>query len=115
MEPQGTVTSNGEDAYIEGTLEVDGAVRFDGTLTSSAIVPNTSDTYDVGSDTVRYNDLFLKTGAVHLGTSSADEAYLLYQTASNSLVINSAFGASSIVNQTDTFTTSKTQLALTII
>lgn len=27
------VTLNGEDAYIEGTLEVDGAVRFDGVVT----------------------------------------------------------------------------------
>jgi len=32
------VTQNGEDAYIEGTLEVDGAVTFDGTLTGAGNV-----------------------------------------------------------------------------
>lgn len=31
-----SVTLNGEDAYIEGTLEVDGAARFDGALTATS-------------------------------------------------------------------------------
>lgn len=32
------VTQNGEDAYIEGTFEVDGAVQLDGTLTTNSTV-----------------------------------------------------------------------------
>lgn len=36
-----SVTQNGEDAYIEGTFEVDGAARFDGqvTFTTYPIIP----------------------------------------------------------------------------
>lgn len=37
-----TVTQDGEDAYIEGTLEVDGAVRLDSTLTLSGVPTFTS-------------------------------------------------------------------------
>lgn len=37
-----TVTLNGEDAYVEGTLEVDGAARLDGALTMTGLFLPTS-------------------------------------------------------------------------
>jgi hypothetical protein len=47
-----TLTLNGEDAYVEGTLEVDGAVQFDGVFTnavSSATVANFNRTTNDGT------------------------------------------------------------------
>lgn len=51
-----TITLNGEDAYIEGTFEVDGASRFDGalTLTADATLNAQSDLRLADSDSSNY-------------------------------------------------------------
>jgi hypothetical protein len=38
-----TTTMNGEDAYVEGTFEVDGAARFDGAITAASTLTVTGD------------------------------------------------------------------------
>lgn len=48
------VTQNGEDAYIEGTLEVDGAARFDGALTLGGAITQSAD-LTVSSDSTGGN------------------------------------------------------------
>src|SRR5690606_22119131 len=47
------VTLNGEDAYIEGTLEVDGASRFDGAVTATGAVTlgDNGDSVTINSNT----------------------------------------------------------------
>lgn len=42
------VALDGEDAYIEGTLEVDGAARFDGVVTLTSTLIRTGQEYQVG-------------------------------------------------------------------
>ncbi|MFA5132880.1 MAG: hypothetical protein WC444_06165 [Candidatus Paceibacterota bacterium] len=57
------VTLDGEDVYIEGTLEVDGVARFDSGVTS-ALVPAVTDGGALGSGTLMWSDLYLASGGV---------------------------------------------------
>ena len=78
-----TVTLNGEDVYIEGTLEVDGAVRFDSTLeVNNTITLKSNDTIknDTASTTIMSGILQL-TGDLDVnGTASSSIAGDLYVT-----------------------------------
>jgi excisionase family DNA binding protein len=47
--------------------------------------PNANDTYDLGSDSLRWRDLYLGGETLHLGTSTTDEATFGYNTATNIL------------------------------
>ncbi|KKT98942.1 MAG: hypothetical protein UX02_C0010G0001, partial [Candidatus Moranbacteria bacterium GW2011_GWC1_45_18] len=47
------------------------------------ILPDADDTYDLGSDTARWANLWLGADTLHLGTSSADEAWMSYDTTNN--------------------------------
>jgi len=89
----------GESAYIEGGLEVDGSSRFDGafqvngnatfngtvtlgnatsdTVTftgyvGSDILPSTDDTYDLGSSSLRWQDIYLGPASLHVYCSAAE-------------------------------------------
>src|SRR3989344_3722916 len=50
--------------------------------------PGTNDTYDLGSNTLRWQDLYLGPGSLHIGTSTSDEYVLSYDTALNLLGFN---------------------------
>lgn len=57
------VTLDGEDAYIEGTIEVDGVARFDSGVTG-ALLPAVTDGGALGSGTLMWSDLYLASGGV---------------------------------------------------
>lgn len=61
-------TLNGEDAYIEGLLEVDGAAYLDGGLTfGTALIPSAADTLNIGSTAAEIANLYLGDSAVIYG------------------------------------------------
>ncbi|MFA4879991.1 MAG: hypothetical protein WC650_00005, partial [Candidatus Doudnabacteria bacterium] len=79
-----------DDLYIEGDLEVDGAAWFDGSVTVAGnmtltghLIPGANDTYDLGSTTARWRDLYLGAETLHIGTSLTDEGAISYDTTGN--------------------------------
>lgn len=63
-----SVTQDGEDAYIEGTLEVDGAVRFDGAVTQNSDFSVASDSAGGNAGARNTVQGLFKLKAVALGT-----------------------------------------------
>src|SRR3989344_3023447 len=55
---------------------------------AGSIGPNSNDTYDLGSDSLRWQDLYLGPGSIHLGTSTSDEYVMAYDTTNNRLGFN---------------------------
>lgn len=51
------------------------------------VLPSTDDTYDLGSNLMRWQDIYLGPSTVHIGTSTADEGQLAYNTTTNVLDI----------------------------
>ncbi|MBP9702489.1 tail fiber domain-containing protein [Candidatus Woesebacteria bacterium] len=57
-------------------------------LTSTGdLLPETNDTQALGSDSFRWEDVFLGPGSVHVGTSTTDEGVISYDTSGNILNI----------------------------
>jgi hypothetical protein len=64
-------------------------------LTSTGdLLPETNDTQALGSDTFRWEDVFLGPGSAHIGTSTTDEGVISYDTSGN--ILN--FGTDSTTN-----------------
>ena len=61
----GTASMNGEDAYVEGQLEVDGAVQFDGALTAAAGATVSGGTINLNASS---------NSAVNIGTGTTTSA-----------------------------------------
>ncbi len=87
-----------------GSLTVSGASVFNGTVTlgdatgddivfngyvASSIIPKTNDTYDLGTDALRWKDLYLGGETLHIGTSTSDEGAISYNTTTNVLNLQS--------------------------
>jgi len=53
------------------------------------IYPTANDQYDLGSDSLRWANLYLGGETFHLGTSTGDEGTISYTTNNNNLIINS--------------------------
>ncbi len=62
-------------------------LRFDTSnfLLSDDLLPNANDTLDLGSNTYRWQDLYLGPGTLHIGTSTTDEGTFSYNTTTNLL------------------------------
>ena len=71
------------DVYVAADLEVDGTLYTAGLSPTGSIIPSVNDTYDLGSDALRWKDLYLGAETLHIGTSTSDEGYLSYTTATN--------------------------------
>ena len=63
-------------------------VTFTGRVDSD-ILPSTDDTYDLGSSTLRWQDLYLGPNSLHIGTSG-NEATISYVTGTNTLTLTAA-------------------------
>lgn len=61
---------------------------------NTSLLPGSNDTIDLGSDSLRFRDLFLGGETIHLGTSTTDEAVISYTTSTNIL----SFGTDSTSN-----------------
>jgi hypothetical protein len=72
------------------TLRIDQSTNT--ITTNGSILPGVNDTYDLGSDTARWRDLFAGPGTIHVGTSTSDEGTLSYNTSTNNLVIGATNG-----------------------
>ncbi len=68
------------------------SVADGGTVTSRTILPETDDTYDLGSNSLRWRDLYLAGDTMHIGTSTSDETLMSYNTTTNSFVVKPATG-----------------------
>ncbi|MBU0535301.1 tail fiber domain-containing protein [Patescibacteria group bacterium] len=55
---------------------------------AGSFVPATNDTYDLGSDALRWQSAYIGPGTVHIGTSTADEYTMSYDTTNNRLGFN---------------------------
>jgi hypothetical protein len=53
------------------------------------IYPTANDQYDLGSDSLRWANLYLGGETLHIGTSTSDEGTVSYTTGNNNLVLNS--------------------------
>ena len=75
-------------ANLTGTAAAETAVEIGtgwdiGISTGGHIFPSTDDTYDLGSNTLRFRDLYLGGETLHIGTSTSDEGFISYTTSSN--------------------------------
>jgi len=55
-------------------------------------LPSTDDTYNLGSNTYRWADLFLGPSTLHIGTSTSDEGTISYDTTGNNMIIGATNG-----------------------
>ena len=78
----GLYTAN--NAYVGGTLNVGGALTVTGN-----ILPSANDTYDLGSDGMRWANTWLGAETLHIGTADADEGEIGYTTSSNVMTVQS--------------------------
>ncbi|MFQ5492568.1 MAG: hypothetical protein ACE5DX_00190 [Candidatus Dojkabacteria bacterium] len=62
---------------------------LDGFQVSDDLLPSTDDALDLGSNTLRWRDLYTGPGTIHVGTSTSDEGTLSYNTTTNDLAIES--------------------------
>jgi hypothetical protein len=100
-----------------GTLAVSGQTNLNGNIVlgdasgdtvtftgrvNSDILPTTNDTYNLGSDTNRWKDLYLGGETIHIGTSTSDEATLGYNTTTNSLISKNAINSTTAFQIQDT-------------
>ncbi|MDO8619435.1 MAG: hypothetical protein Q7R49_05865 [Candidatus Daviesbacteria bacterium] len=75
-----------------------GVSRFDGN-----VLPGSDDAIDLGSNTLRWQDIYLGPSTIHIGTSTTDEGTLSYDTSSNTLNIGTVNG-STLLASTSTST-----------
>lgn len=61
---------------------------------AGSVGPDSNDTYDLGSDSLRWRDLYLGGDTLHMGTSTTDEGTISYDTTNN--IFN--FGTDSTTN-----------------
>lgn len=64
-------------------------IAYDGTLTSGTILPNADDTFDLGSATNRWRDLYLGPSTLHIGVDGNDYG-VGYDTTASTLLFNSS-------------------------
>ncbi len=89
---------NGDgDLYVEDEFEVDGDAIIGDASTDTLIVnagiassltPSADDTYDLGSASLRWRDLYLGPATLHIGTAADDEGTISYDTVNDILVVN---------------------------
>jgi hypothetical protein len=70
----GSITTVTPTLTVGGAFEVNGATVFDGTITTNAsasigghVIPDTNITYDLGSATNRFRDIYLSGSSINLG------------------------------------------------
>ncbi|MBN1162773.1 hypothetical protein JXA34_03455, partial [Patescibacteria group bacterium] len=86
FEVAGDLTVQSGNTLYLGNIEIadtTNAMTFSGSL-----LPSSNDSLDLGSTNLRWRDLFLGPGSIHIGTSAADEYVLSYNTTSNFLGFN---------------------------
>jgi uncharacterized delta-60 repeat protein len=69
--------------------------------TNGHFLPFANDTYDLGSDTNRWRDLYLGPSTLHIGTSTTQEATLSYDTANDIFNINTTGATGGVAINTD--------------
>src|SRR5690606_38959594 len=78
-------------------LETDGTTRLAIDTSGNAslggnFLPSTDDTYNLGSNTYRWADLFLGPSTLHIGTSTSDEGMISYDTSGNNMIFGATNG-----------------------
>lgn len=104
----GADTNSGTTGIIGTITNHDFTIRTNNTTrwlinTSGHLLPNTDDTYDIGSDAARVRDLYTGPGTIHVGTSTSDEGTITYNTTTNNLALGATNGV--LVQNTNNSTT----------
>ncbi len=93
-------TSPDEELDVIGDIALDEYLYFENGTTnylrfnssdfvlSNNLLPSVDDTYDLGSSSFRWQDLYLGPQTLHIGTSLTDEGLIGYDTTNNRLTIN---------------------------
>jgi len=63
------------DNFTELYLSVGGGGAVDLTSLSTNVIPSTNETYDLGSPTKRWRDIYLSGSSIHLGTAIITSQY----------------------------------------
>ncbi|XLQ20057.1 MAG: discoidin domain-containing protein [Candidatus Moraniibacteriota bacterium] len=98
-------TANGSDAYYDtGNIGIGTTTPDNFTLqVAGHIGPDTDDTYDLGSSTNRFRDLYLGPSSLHIG-EDGNEAVISYNTISNEIEFSTPInltGSITLTNDTD--------------
>ncbi len=77
-------------AVANQSLTVNGALNVTGTTTLTGnLLPSTNDTYNLGSDSMRFANAWLGGETLHIGTADADEGEIGYTTSTNVMTVQS--------------------------
>lgn len=101
-----TTTNGNMSAYYINLLKNSSSVfnvDQSGNVNAANILPRTNDTYDLGSDSFRWKDIYLGGETMHIGTSTTDEATLGYTTSSNLLTLTNNYGDTTFTTSSDGF------------
>lgn len=74
---------------VSGSASVSGNFELGGTV-SSHLIPTAHNTYDLGSDAVRWRDVYVSSGSLHIGNSSGNESAFSHDPATGELNIEAA-------------------------
>ena len=75
---------------VTGTGRFTGALTVGGALTMTGdLLPSANDTYNLGSDTMRWANAWLGAETIHVGTADADEGEIGYDTTNNVMTVQS--------------------------
>jgi hypothetical protein len=66
-----TISTTGANTIINNSLDVSGVINVDGAINVGGnIIPTVNVTYDLGSNTQRFKDLYLSGNTIHLGSET---------------------------------------------
>ncbi len=77
----------GTNAFTSGGFATTALDNLASVAINTSLISDTNNTDDLGSDAIRWKDLFLGPNTLHIGTSSTDEGVLSYDTTGNILNI----------------------------
>jgi mucin-19 len=66
------------------------------------LLPGTNDAQDLGSNTLRWQDLYTGPGTIHVGTSTSDEGQITYNTSTDNFILTNVVGDISLQPGNDT-------------
>jgi hypothetical protein len=81
----------GSSLWVNNNIHAGGALTVGGNATITGhVLPGANDTYDLGSDSARWRDLYVGGETMHIGSSVSDEATVSYNNTTDSLIFKNA-------------------------
>lgn len=83
--------------FRASSVTVNKELLIQANTTAEDIFAAADDTHSIGTTDLRWSELFLGTGDLHIGTSTSDEGEIFYNSVNNSLQINLGISTGNIV------------------